>query len=414
MNKSSEILNIVFNTACSYFETFCGFKKRIKVLVFCAVSILAMLSSFLFSGATFAFRVEYHGKTIATVKDKATYNAAVVEVTRSISGSDVSQFVDEPVFTSVIVLGNDIDNTETVVKAIIDNTDTIVEGTALKVNGETVACVSGEDLAGRVEEMRVRFEPENVPCASEFVDMVEVEDGYYLSNEILTLDYVTSIIENLQVKTIVNNVEDRAIPYTTITRNNSSMSRGNSRVITAGQDGVSRVSETITYINGVENSRVQTEAITVSAPVTRVVEVGTAKSVASSYDKQIAYNSGFQFPLPKGVWVVSAYYGDGRNHQAIDLACKAGTNIYAVRGGTVVSAGWDGTYGYSIVIDHGNRIKTRYAHAKALYVSAGEVVESSQVIATVGKTGKATGNHLHFEVILNGNRVDPAPYIGLD
>ncbi len=392
----------------------CGFKKRIKVLIFCAVSVLAILCSFLFSGATFAFRVEYHGKTIATVKSKEAYDAAVVEVTRSVSGSEVSEIVDEPVFTSVLVLNNDIDDQQTVVKAIIDNTDTIVEGTALKVNGEKVACVSGEDLAGRVEELRVRFNVENCDCTSEFVDKVEVEDGYYLSTEILTLDYVTGIIENLQVKTVINNVEDRAIPYSTITRNNSSMYRGSSKVITAGQDGISRVSETITYINGVETERVQTDAVTVSMPVTRVVEVGTAKTLANSYDKQIAYGSGFQFPLPKGVWVVSAYFGDGRNHQAIDLACSAGTSIYAVRGGTVVSAGWDGTYGYSVVIDHGNGLQTRYAHQKTLYVSAGERVEASQVIGTVGKTGKATGNHLHFEVILNGNRVDPAPYIGLD
>ena len=79
-----------------------------------------------------------------------------------------------------------------------------------------------------------------------------------------------------------------------------------------------------------------------------------------------------------------------------------------------VSAGFDGAYGYSVVIDHGNGLKTRYAHASALKVAKGAKVEQGDLLALVGNTGNSTGNHLHYEVLINDTRVNPAPYIGLD
>ena len=80
----------------------------------------------------------------------------------------------------------------------------------------------------------------------------------------------------------------------------------------------------------------------------------------------------------------------------------------------MVSSGFDGAYGYSVVIDHGNGLRTRYAHASALKVAKGAAVEQGDLLALVGSTGNSTGNHLHFEVLVNETRVDPAPYIGLD
>ena len=77
-------------------------------------------------------------------------------------------------------------------------------------------------------------------------------------------------------------------------------------------------------------------------------------------------------------------------------------------------SGYDGGYGYCVVIDHGNGIQTRYGHASALKVSKGTKVEQGDLVALVGSTGNSTGNHLHFEVIVNGKRVNPISYIGLD
>ena len=110
--------------------------------------------------------------------------------------------------------------------------------------------------------------------------------------------------------------------------------------------------------------------------------------------------------------MVSAYWGDGRGHKAIDFAGDVGSPLFAAKAGKVTFAGWDGNYGYAVVIDHGNGYQTRYAHASALCVRKGETVSQGQQIAKLGNTGRSTGPHLHFEILKNGNQINPAPYIG--
>jgi murein DD-endopeptidase MepM/ murein hydrolase activator NlpD len=98
-------------------------------------------------------------------------------------------------------------------------------------------------------------------------------------------------------------------------------------------------------------------------------------------------------------------------HPGIDLHASYGDPIYACRAGTVVSAGWEGGYGNAVVIDHGGGMATLYAHQSRMAVSAGQQVSAGQVIGYIGSTGDSTGPHLHFEVRINGNPVDPAPYL---
>jgi murein DD-endopeptidase MepM/ murein hydrolase activator NlpD len=98
-------------------------------------------------------------------------------------------------------------------------------------------------------------------------------------------------------------------------------------------------------------------------------------------------------------------------HPGIDLHASYGDPIYACRAGTVVSAGWDGGYGNAVVIDHGGGMATLYGHQSRMAVSAGQQVTAGQVIGYVGSTGYSTGPHLHFEVRIDGNPVDPAPYL---
>jgi murein DD-endopeptidase MepM/ murein hydrolase activator NlpD len=94
-------------------------------------------------------------------------------------------------------------------------------------------------------------------------------------------------------------------------------------------------------------------------------------------------------------------------HTGIDISASSGTPIMAVNKGTVIVAGWNDAYGYTIVIDHGGGIATRYAHASKLLVRVGDKVSKGEVIAKVGSTGYSTGPHLHFEVIKNGTPIDP-------
>jgi murein DD-endopeptidase MepM/ murein hydrolase activator NlpD len=100
-----------------------------------------------------------------------------------------------------------------------------------------------------------------------------------------------------------------------------------------------------------------------------------------------------------------------RMHTGADMSASSGTPIHACRGGTVVIASAQGGYGNAVVINHGGGMATLYAHQSRIAVSVGQVVTAGQVIGYVGSTGLATGPHLHFEVRLSGNPVNPASYL---
>ena len=100
----------------------------------------------------------------------------------------------------------------------------------------------------------------------------------------------------------------------------------------------------------------------------------------------------------------------GRMHEGIDIGVPCGTPIHAAASGTVIYSGWMDGYGNFVVIDHGNGLATAYGHQSAIYVSGGSVSQG-QSIGAVGSTGNSTGCHLHFEVRVNGNPVDPLGYL---
>lgn len=98
-------------------------------------------------------------------------------------------------------------------------------------------------------------------------------------------------------------------------------------------------------------------------------------------------------------------------HMGLDIAASAGTPIKAAAAGTVSYSGWMSGYGYLVIIDHDNGVQTCYGHCSKLYVSEGDKVEAGDKIAAVGSTGDSTGNHLHFEVRVNGEKVNPQNYL---
>lgn len=99
------------------------------------------------------------------------------------------------------------------------------------------------------------------------------------------------------------------------------------------------------------------------------------------------------------------------NHTGLDLAASTGTPIKVVASGTVTHASYQGSYGNLVKIDHGNGLETWYAHTSKMYVSIGQKVEAGEVIAAVGSTGNSTGSHLHLEIRINGEHVNPQNYL---
>ena len=111
---------------------------------------------------------------------------------------------------------------------------------------------------------------------------------------------------------------------------------------------------------------------------------------------------------------IDPIYGTVRYHAGMDFSAPIGTDIYATGDGTVEAAGWESGYGNCVVIDHGYGYKTRYAHMSKMTVRRGERVVRGQVIGHVGNTGKSTGPHLHYEVIVKGRTVNPVNYYYMD
>ena len=94
-------------------------------------------------------------------------------------------------------------------------------------------------------------------------------------------------------------------------------------------------------------------------------------------------------------------------HTGVDFKANLGSEIMAVKGGTVLYSGYKGSYGNLIIVDHGNDLQTWYAHCSDLYKKAGDTVKSGDVIASVGQTGNTTGSQLHFEYREKGIAVEP-------
>ena len=123
------------------------------------------------------------------------------------------------------------------------------------------------------------------------------------------------------------------------------------------------------------------------------------------------------WPLP-GHTYISCNFGDddaygNSGHRGTDIPAPEGTPILAAHSGTVIISGWNNSYGNQVLLDNGAGLSTRYAHMTQTAVTAGEAVTAGQVIGYVGSTGDSTGNHLHFEVMRNGVRVNPMDMVCL-
>lgn len=103
--------------------------------------------------------------------------------------------------------------------------------------------------------------------------------------------------------------------------------------------------------------------------------------------------------------------GGRRAHKGVDLAGPTGTPVYATADGLVETAKNFSSYGLYVRIEHGARLETRYAHMSRLAVAAGERVKKGDIIGYIGSTGRSTGPHLHYEVRIDGEAVNPIPYM---
>lgn len=122
----------------------------------------------------------------------------------------------------------------------------------------------------------------------------------------------------------------------------------------------------------------------------------------------------FTAPVDNASERITEYFGGYEGHNGVDFSWEGcyGANIYAAESGTVAFAGQDGEYGLRIIITHGNGTQTLYSQCSNIYVTEGQHIGKGDVIGSIGSSGFVTGSHLHFEVIINGEAVDPLDYLG--
>ena len=147
-----------------------------------------------------------------------------------------------------------------------------------------------------------------------------------------------------------------------------------------------------------------------------VAKENTVEKLNIDTTESIADINGIKVATLPVTGTISSRYGVSSKirvstHTGLDIAATTGTSIKVVADGTITFAAYSGSYGYLVKVDHGNGVETWYGHTSKMLVKEGQAVKAGDTIALVGSTGNSTGPHLHFEVRINGEHVNPQKYL---
>lgn len=189
----------------------------------------------------------------------------------------------------------------------------------------------------------------------------------------------------------------------------AALPQGTEEVLVRGVQGEREQRLLVTYTDGAETSRKVLSSSLVVRPVDEEIGIGTYTAQPWSYDTKIDGSGRYPWPVDGGK--ITSLFGGERNHGGLDIGAAEYSEIYAADDGTVMLSTWEDSYGYFVLIDHGDGFETLYAHCVELIAQPGQKVRKGEPIALVGNTGDSTGPHLHFEVRVDGVRVNPTQYM---
>jgi len=299
-------------------------------------------------------------------------------------------------------------------------------GYGVYVDGDFVAAVESESVAMKafdnvLDGYAAKFDLGD-NAESEFTNEISVVGGEFDSEAFTTASGLESLLDssvnylNLPLSTAISvetvaDVEDvRTLYFETKVIYTDSLPSGTDRVVTPGTNGEVDERYRVTYINGIETERELLSSDVVSEPTERVVRVGTSIShlIPASFGGLIKPYEDGQISSRFGVrW--------GRSHTGIDIVAKGrdcgGDSAKSAGDGVVIFAQNSGAYGNCVKVDHGDGIVTLYAHLSKITVKVGDTVSAGDEIGKIGSTGRSTGNHLHFEVHIDGTPVDPLYFV---
>ena len=230
---------------------------------------------------------------------------------------------------------------------------------------------------------------------------------------------------NMSISVTVTYIRAETIPFDTVTQYDNNIFMGTTMTVVSGMNGQDLVSYTDTYIDGIKvDSAREILRYNAAMPVNQLIKIGTmgipVDNNGNAVSPRLTRDRGgsFVWPAPDNCFWLSQGYNPYNSHYGIDIvssddgSCR-GRRIVAVADGIVTMATYHWSWGYYIRIDHGSGVVTGYAHAlkNSFRVGVGDYVRAGQHISSIGTTGNSTGYHLHFEVWLDGVRVNPLPYV---
>jgi len=245
-------------------------------------------------------------------------------------------------------------------------------------------------------------------CLSNIADKFDMTLGELLErNPDITSKSIISIGQKLNVKTEQNILRlktvkiytaEEMIAYKTEYQENNEWLETKSQTLRVGETGTKLCKYEEILLDGKSSEKHLLQEEITKEPVNALVEIGTQEVKSYTYPVNA---------------VITSYFGSrwGSTHKGIDFGVSIGTEIKAARAGKVIRADWYSSFGKCVEIQHSDGSVTRYAHLNGFEVSYGDEVKQGEVIAYSGNTGRSTGPHLHFEILIGGVQVDPMKYL---
>lgn len=378
-------------------------QKKTKILSWViAVAMLVTSFAFVTKYYTVGYDVYYGDVNVGVISSKAeamdVYNDAATDVAECNRGRlkcDLS-------FVMTIASVSDIASSD-LYRGIVEAAAGKEACYSINAGGASVAKLKTQaDAEAAIEAYIALFNREDASIYSNYTIARDKD----IVTEIVTVEEAVNLIRRSGLFTVVYKdivEEEFEIPYQTTVIEDETIPEGMEICQQSGEAGVGLKREITFYENGVEKHNIDPVIKVVKEPVEEIKVVGTGKMVG------LAKKS---LPWPTtGTFTSDFGYRWGRNHNGVDIAASTGTKITAPAMGVVTFSGTKSGYGNYVMIDHGNGYVTTYAHMNSRCVNEGDVVKVGDLIGTVGTTGRVTGAHLHFEILLNGKYVDPMAYI---
>ena len=376
------------------------------------LTLVLTLSALLFARFSLVLYVKVDGEVIGQVPDHQVLEKLVYTTAET-----VEEILGEPFemtarisYRRGILRTNEAERLDiyTVERDIYEHIPEIDKHYLISVDGVTVGYISDLNLLRSAMDRRLdAFLDEHVLSAS-FLSEVEFDFQFVDVEDKLSPDCIEALVETLDVETVERFIYTEILPYEVDIVIDDERFIDETQTLRRGARGEAEIIIQVTALNGQETERLVLETTVRRASVSEIILEGTLErpttASTGTYIWPVAGRVSSHFG-PRNVSVGSS------NHQGIDIAAPAGEMVFAADGGEVIFTGWSGGFGNLIKIRHDNGHVTYYAHLSSIDTSVGERVYQGQFIGRVGMTGTATGNHLHFEIRINGIPVDPLPLL---